>query len=377
MITTEQARILAKASDASDGLDKKSHPPPNSIRNAKTCILFLAIIWLLLLVVSGCQRQESSPYKVLDSGIWPSTNVLRKTFWLDNERILLVSNKSLMSDGGPDVMVIWNPNTGKVDLSHQLTRLICVQDGQVFFAVDNFATGEYKYYRGPIDNPQEYSPLNNNMWIDRNFECGWTLKIDRSKVPYLIKLKDDNYIEITEERLGAPVNSQGKTSYYERLDLPPVPLPVYTHIEGSHNIRFNQLRNAYFIGTRLYKPNDPYYNSMWWLSRDGHLTKVPFPKEVIWPSQGGIDMYPLRDGYLAHYNGGKTSLTDPGERGLYFFKGDHMEKVLLGAISSVSTSPDGCRAAFSYARNRKEELSRKKPYSTIRTINFCEGRKEQ
>jgi hypothetical protein len=348
-----------------------------SINNIHPCVVFFAAACLFLFILSGCQRQESGPYKIVDSEIWPSTAVSRNTFWLDNERILSVSNKSLMPDGGPDVMVIWNPDTGKVDFSHQLTGLICVQDGQVFFAGKDAATGKRKYYRGPIDSPQEYPPPDTNISIDYLFDCAWTPKTDRSKAPYLIKLKDDNYIEITEERLGAPVNSQGKTSYYERLDLPPVQLPVYTHIEGSHSIRFNQLRNSYFIGTRLYKPNDPYYNSMWWLSRDGHLTTVPFPKKIIWPSQGSIDIYPLRDGYLAHYNGGKTSVTDPGARGLYLIKGESMEKVLLGSISHVSISSDGCRAAFIYARNRKEEISRKKPYCTIKTINFCEGRKEQ
>jgi hypothetical protein len=274
-------------------------------------------------------------------------------------------------------MTIWNPDTGKVDFSHQLTNLFCVQDGQVFFANDDTTPGKFRFYRGPIDNPQEYPPPSRDMWIDKYFSCDLRPRIDRSKVPYRIQLKDDNYLEITEARLGAPVHSQGKTRYYERPDLPPMPLPVYTDIGGSYVIRFNQLRNAYLISTGVYMPGDPYCHSMWWLSRDGHLTHVPLPEKVIWPSQGGLDIFPLREGYLVQYNGGKVSVTNPGARGLYLIKGDHMEKVLVGSISGVSISPNGCRAAFSYARNIKESLSRKKPYRTVRTINFCEGRKEQ
>jgi hypothetical protein len=350
---------------------------------ALTVPLFLIIVCLFLSIftLSGCQRQESSPYKVVDSEIWPSTSGSEKTFWLDNERVVFISNKELLPRPGQTFITIWNPDTGKIDFSHQSTGLICVQDGQVFFADKNTATGKSKHYRGPIDNPQEYPPPGPDMWDDIYFNCDWRPRIDRSNFPYRIQLKDDNYLEIIEEKIAGPIKSQGKTRYYERRDLAPVLLPVYTDLVslgGSYEIRFNQLRNAYLISPGGYMPGDSYYNSMWWLSRDGHLTQVPFPEKNILPSQGLLNVFPLREGYLVEYQGGGTrSMRNTGARGLYAIKGENMEKVLLGAIHGVSISPDGCRAAFTYARHTEEYFSMKKPYRTVQTINFCEGRKEQ
>lgn len=342
-------------------------------------VLFLAVAWMLLVfcVFSGCQRQEATPYKVVDSGIWPSTSDFQRTFWLDNERVVFISKKTLSPGPGPDIITSWNPITGKVEFFHQLDGFVCTCDGQVLFWVRDTSTGKarFRYYRGPVGNVQEYPPPGLNMRIDDRFDCGWVPGSDR-KIPYRITLKGDNYIEITKESNIA--DRSRESCYYEKPGLSPTPLPVHVDIAAAHYaIRFNQLRNTYFISPALYMPGDPYYQSMWWLSRDGHLTHVPFPKKIIWPSQGSTDIYPLRDGYLAFYNGGKMSATDPGPRGLYLIKGDHMEKVLLGSIHGVSISPDGCRAAFSHARNIKEDLSRTKPYLTVKTINFCEGRKEQ
>jgi len=215
------------------------------------------------------------------------------------------------------------------------------------------------------------------MVINDRFDCDWRPKGD-GKIPLRIKLKDDNYLEITEARGGYSKSEYGKSRYYERLELPPTPLPMYAYM-GDYNISFNQLRNAYFISPTQYFPNDPYYHSLWWLQRDGTIKEepLPIPLPFVKPlpkSQskgyiyGGISFFPLRDGYLIHSNTGKINL-----RGLYFMKDQKVEKVFLGEIHGVSVSPDGCRTAFSHAKNTKEDLSQTKPYRTIKTINFCEG----
>jgi hypothetical protein len=346
-------------------------------------IVFIVTLCLLLsfFVLPGCQRQETSPYKVVDSRIWISPQGSDEhTFWIDNERVVFISNKTMAPAVGPEFMTVWSPDTGKVEFPTELKGLICVQDGQVFFTKKDVSTGATKHYRGPIDNPQEHPSPYKRVWIDRYFDCDFSQGSSRSKLPYTIKLKNDNYLEITEERICCPVQSQGKARYYERADLPPVQLPVYADLASlgnSYEIRFNQLRNAYLISPSGYVPGDSYYQSMWWLSRDGHLTQVLLPKKTIWPAQGRIDVYPLRDSYLVQYTGGKWSVTNPGASGLYLIRGDQMEKILIGSIHGVSISPDGCRAAFAYARNAKEYLSRKKPHRTVRSINFCEGRREE
>ena len=149
---------------------------------------------------------------MVDSGIWiPTAGLSDQTWWLDNERIMFNSNKAMSPGGGPEFMTIWNPITGKVEFLHQLTNLFCVQDGRVFFANEDATPGKFRFYRGPIDNPHEYPPPSRDIWIDKYFSCDLRSRIDRSNIPYRIQLKDDNYLEITEARLGAPVHSHGCT----------------------------------------------------------------------------------------------------------------------------------------------------------------------
>jgi hypothetical protein len=341
-------------------------------------ILTGVCLFLSVFLLSECKKENTSAYKVIDSGIWPYGGPIEKTFWLDNERVLFISNKTL-APGGPEskVMTIWNTKTNKIDFSHKVENITCVQNKQVFFYVKDDATGKYKNYRGTLDNPKEHPAPGPNMRIDDRFDCDWSPKFSRAKVPYKIKLKDANYLEIIEERLGAPVFSQGKTRYYETLNKPSIPLPVYVGLEGSYTIRFNQLRNAYFISTRIYKPkdipNDPYYyHSMWWMSRDGRLTQVPFPQAML---KGRLTIYPLKKEYLVDYNSGKYTATDPGDRGLWLLDGDKVLRLIVGAVHGISVSPDGCRVAFIHAKNTKEYLSWEKQYRTIKLINFCEGRK--
>jgi hypothetical protein len=66
-------------------------------------------------------------------------------------------------------------------------------------------------------------------------------------------------------------------------------------------------------------------------------------------------------------------MRDTGARGLYLMRGGSVETVLTGEIHAVSVSPDGCNAAFIHAKNTKEYLSQKKPYRTVKSINFCKG----
>ncbi|TAN41564.1 MAG: hypothetical protein EPN22_15040 [Nitrospirae bacterium] len=112
-----------------------------------------------------------------------------------------------------------------------------------------------------------------------------------------------------------------------------------------------------------------------------YIAALPIPLPFVKPlpkskskgyGYGGLSFFPLRDDYLIHSNTGRVSL-----RGLYLMKGQKVEKVLLGSIHGVSISPDGCKAAFVHARNTEEYLSQKKPYRTVKTINFCEGGSKQ
>lgn len=364
---------------AKKGARRKVACPLYHIRN---CLMLMPLV-VLMLTFSGCEKIErlkqneiAASFKRIDSGIWTYPGSSEKTYWLDNERVLMISNKTLAPTLSPEpkFMTIWNVKTGQINLSHELTTLFCAQDDIVFFGHQG------KHYRGPLESPQEHIPPDKNVRMDEDFDCDWAPMFNRANVPYKIKLKNNNYLEILKEStLTKELKpSLGESRYYESLVSPPVPLPVHVDLFGPYSIRFNQLRNAYFISPGMYAPKDSYYDSMWWLQRDGKLTHEPFPKNHPLRSQGGLRIHPLRDGYLVDYSGGGTnSMTNTGARGLYLIQGDNMQKILLGAIHAVSVSPDGCRTAFSYAKNTKEDVSRTKPYRTMQSINFCDGRIDQ
>jgi len=154
MITTEQARTLALASEAADAEVEPPCSMPHVISNVRLHTIFLVGMLLILsaFILSGCKKENASPYKVVDSGIWTYPEGLEKTFWLDNERVLVVSNQIVSPGPGSKILTIWNTKTGQVDFSHQLTGLICVQNGQVLFATKDDATGKRSHYRGPLED---------------------------------------------------------------------------------------------------------------------------------------------------------------------------------------------------------------------------------
>lgn len=353
----------------------------NASRYVKISLL-VAIIFLLI----SCKKQDViSPYKLIDSGMWISDSSEGKVWWLNNEQVLFPTNENMQPKGGSSTNVIWNLSTGQFTSIH-LQDVLCVQNGLVFYEVLDRAAGKYNFYRGTLENPIEYPRPSPNMRVDAYYNCDWAPEFSRKNTPYRVKLKDDNYLEILKgETLTKDKKVQhGEVRYFERLDLPPKPLPVYVDINKSngivsekgnlfesYSIDFNPLQNAYFISPSAFSPDDAYYHSLWWLQRDGKMTSISFPKHSSWLSRGRLYVYPLKDGYLALYKCRGKSFADSGASGLYLVKGENIEKVLLGEISGVSISPDGCRAAFSHARNTAELLSQKKPYQTIKTINFC------
>jgi len=326
------------------------------------------LLILCAVIFPGCQKENISPYKVVDSGIWTYPEGLEKTFWLDNERALFISSKNLLPEKSPKFIKIWNTKTGQVDSSHEVTHLLCVQDGQVFFAAKDEATGKRTHYRGPLDNPKEYPAPGPNMWLDDRFDCGWvptaTWRTYPDRFPYMRKLRGENYLKAVDPKTKT---SKGKSVYYPLLNSKGKEMPLYFSL---YSISYSEFLDAYVVDKGMYDPANPEMRSFWILGRDGSLKEVPFPHAML---KGRLTIYPLKHGYLADYNSGKYTNTDPGDRGLWLMDGDKALRLIVGAIHGISVSPDGCHVAFIHARNSKEYFSQTKPYRTVKTINFCEG----
>lgn len=337
--------------------------------------IFIFIALLAVIKANGCQEPEDkfiSQYDVVDSGAWvPSSN--DKTFWLDNERVLFISHDDLTPPKSQERLVTWKPATGEIEISQRARSIICVDDGQVFIATRT-EDDEPTWYRGPINDLKVHHPASSDMRFSRRFDCDWTTPNSRAAVPYKINLKGDNYLEVRKQQTVSmrEQGEYGEVVYIEKKGSPPIPLPVYAEPHGSYDINFYPYKDAYFISPSNYRPNDSYFNSVWWLSREGKTSQELLLKRLPWSSPAPLDIIPLKEGYLIHYRGGGATMTSVGPRGLYYMHGDIVKTVLWGAVHGISISPDGCSAAFVYARNTQEYLAQEMPYRTVRAINFCE-----
>lgn len=344
-----------------------------------------SVILMFLLVLCGCpgKKEASSPYKVIDSGIWITPGPEGKVFWLDNDRAVFITYTSLKPGGDAKALTIWSPKTGKIEQPFQAASVKCVNDGVIAFGAYD-ESGTYHLYRGTLNSLTDITSKNRDLWFDEYFDCNWIPARAISKPPYFYKLKDDNWLEIIKKESGNRLD-KGEMRYYESREKPPVKLPLYADTNGYYRIRYNTLRNAYFISPSQYYPDDSYYHSLWWLHRDGTITEepLPIPLSFVKPlpkpqpkgsGRGMFEFFPLKEGYMIDSGlGGVTTMTSVGSSGLYLLKDNKIEPVLLGQVGGVSISPDGCQAIFSYSKTLRERESKTMPYRTVRYINFCEG----
>jgi hypothetical protein len=240
---------------------------------------------LLILVVvaalcTGCSKKnEASEYKVVDSGVWSAESTNPKTVWLDNDRVVFVSTKTLNPGPDPKFLTIWNTSTGMVELSHQVTGLACGRNGQVFFTTKNDATGKRNHYRGPIENSQEHPAPNPDMHLDDIIDCDWVPKATWStsplSYPHTRKLREENHFTTVERNTPT---SKGKVIYYEMPGSEGKEMPLYLL---SKNISYSEFLDAYMVDNGLYDSSNQERGLFLILERSGNLKDVPFPKSML------------------------------------------------------------------------------------------------
>jgi len=285
---------------------------------------------------------------------------------------------------------VFNIATGKVE-STPLQSFICVRDGQVFYTVRDKETDKVTYYRGPLGeavehpNPDGISSVqiqDHSMVMDTVFDCDWVPKenYNDKPLPHRRKLRGENYLEVREKRTKlleyekrprdrkreqetGDTGSEGKLIYHQNTSDAgrQVPFSVFA---------YSEYLDAYVVGRNYFDPRYVETRSFWILQRNGDLKEVPYAKNWL---KGRSDIYPVKPGFLIHYTDGPITQTDHGDRGLYLMRGQQVQRLIIGTFGHVSVSPDGCKAAIIHARNIKENLSVKKPYRTLKYIDFCQG----
>lgn len=330
-------------------------------------VLLITFLSVLVVAASGCKKAESPrSYKVIDTGMW-TAEPGGPIKWLDNERVLFPSNEKLAPGGGPARMTVWKPATGQVEFFQPWRASVCVEDGQVVYGVTDATGKNVTYYRGPVENPQEYPAPRPNMHIKRNFGCGWAENDSRVGLrsgPYLIKMKEENYIEIINSIND--LNDGGRIAvYHERKEAKPIQLPFLLDGKDNYQPEFIEWRNAYLVSPNHYHPNKPLH--LWWLERDGRVQEEPLPASLPFPIEGGIDFFPTPNGIFIHYNGGDLKK----DRGGYFLKDGRIDRIFSDTARGIELSPDGCRVVFDHAEHFRDYLSRARPHRTLKMINFC------
>lgn len=361
----------------------------------RPCALLFVVAWLLLsaFFFLECEAQENentTPYKVVDSGMWAwDSGEGAQSWWINNEQVLFPSNEKLQPNGGPKQMMIWNVSTGQV-VPSQLRSVICVREGQVFFGKRNQPNDKVTYYRGPLNNPKEHPAPGPDMWIDSRFNCDWQVKNSRANIPYRIQLKGNNYIEVVEGKpdpggwpqetsgdkrskqsqprvnkaqIGGPV--LGKVIYYEQSGKKGVELPFQLGGWNGYDIQHIEWRNAYLVKPHQYYIDKPIH--LWWLEPNGKVYEELLPEKYPFPAAGGIDFFPVKAGILVRYSGGSPFGSDGG----YLIHERKVDRIFKNAAHEQAVSPDGCRVVFVHARNTEEYFSQTIPYRTLKLINFC------
>jgi hypothetical protein len=283
----------------------RNHLPEWGV-TVKPCIQIFAVLCMLLsaFIFLSCEAQENentTKYKVVDTGMWVMDDGgLPEPWWLDNERVMFPTNEKMQPDSGPKTMMIWNVSTEQV-VPSQISSVICVREGQVFYENKDQSI----YYRGLLDNPKEHDAPGPDMRIDQRYDCDWVPKSSRANIPYKLKLKGENYLEVIEgkpDQSGTPrenLNNKRSSSrpshgkggpqlntvvYYEHPGSKAIELPFKLGGYNGYDIKYIEWRKAYLV-----KPDQYYIDKpirLWWLEPNGKVYEEPLPDKFPFPAGG-------------------------------------------------------------------------------------------
>lgn len=324
-----------------------------------------------------------SDYKVVDSGFWVGSD--KRTFWLDNHRVLFRTKPSLSPEGGSkSILAAWDTSTGKIDFAHAWhirNRVLCVKK-EKFVYIKRDESFNWTYHQGTLKQSEPYPPPLKNMTFDRFFDCRWEIKPHYITGDYTYRttpLCGENYLEIVRE-VDDPTPVPGhhkeeknyerpaafEVEYYSHKGAKGILLPIrFGGISGCdfHNIRYMEWKNAYFLSTSQYYDDVPL--KVYWLDTQGQLSKIELPKELPFPETSPISIYPVRAGLLVLIGG------YPKGPGAYLVTEKKAIPLINYPVNIASISPDGCKASFAHTTNMRKFGYWRDKDRTIKIIDFC------
>jgi hypothetical protein len=349
--------------------------------------LLLALLLLASKVTMANPEYEAvaSPYPILDSDFLVSDR--NETFWLDDYRVLFVGShkkKPLTLDEpriGHFGIYIWDTRTNTVNMYREkVYGHLCYEDGWIHYT--DSLVRPYRFAAGLMGKEQLITLATREeerqFFAEHFFSkttCRYhersdfiTTQIPRRHIVPLVK--SGNYMTVAQrtQQPGEALFFKTGGSSGERMPFDLDDFDV-THIK---RYAFNKLYLIIpFFGDRVRRKKWEEANCApaWWLGEDGVSIEFCIPAGP-WYAQASILLAPLRNGMaiISHY----VSDNRPSAGGLYFANdGEHM-KLVDGWVHSPSTSPSGCKLAFTHAPDLEAQFyNTGRNKTSLKMIDFC------
>ena len=348
----------------------------------------LRVVLILLVMTVSSQLVEggepASPYPIVDSGVWASTNWSGDVYWLDNERVLFLGSE----DGKPvakehEALVLWDTTKNSVTIQKHNISSLCYRNGIVLLGqkIDNPAGGPWKYrfFRGPLGEEQPYGQDSKDLPDDLNCRAVKTnAGHDRGHAGRYL-LEGHGYLDLGDKRASPRMNPP--VMFFKGKDSEGLALPF--GVRQVERIDYVDFKGAYFLYEWFFNSSTgvvkiPWPNSsshpVWWLTPEGKVTEERILSGV-WNNGGSVRFDPTKKGVAITFHGGFKSYSDPGTQGVYLVREDgKVQKILTGFAIRVGVSPDGCKIAFSHAPNLEaDRRPNDKNRRTLKMIDLCAG----
>lgn len=350
-----------------------------SILRADNAYAF-STVWGSIQTFFDVRRGPPSKYRLYDSRTVAHTfgPGASQFFWINDEELLFVpmqitpDARSPTKERATFSIARWNIRSGEItrlkEFGTGFPRL-CLFEGYVSIRVERDGR-QSEAYHGPLGSERQDDPK-------RAFHRELCRPADMlPKLPAwtegrrILRLQslDAGFVDFGE--LQKPFDSVALHFYkYGARQDQGIPLPWQSR-KILNTLQYFDFRKAYFVRGYLFSsdPRDaplPVY----WLYTDGRVEKIADVPSGPWGLASSA-VTPFKDGILVASSKFRAA-TDLSDAGLFLLKNNQIEKLVTGWIEglAVMVSPDGCKAAFTYA----PQITAKQ--GVLRAMDLCEGGK--
>ena len=296
-------------------------------------------------------------------------------FWINNEQVLFLAVQAIAEHGTSSkerldyTVSSWNTRTGEVfKVKHfgENAPRICYYEGQVLYEARR-KDGSFVTYHGKIGeldravDSREYGRTLCRRLDDIPKMPSWTKDRETRRLERL----SDGFIDYGERQKWMENTPVRLYRYGENQEAGKL-LPLGRR-EISWRLPYYEFKDAYFVESHYPQHPRPRHvpYPVFWLYRDGRVEKIAEIPWGPWRSSASFFVFPAKPGLVLYSHNARNEF-DIAHAGLYLLH-KKVEQVLRGWVVGLAVAPDGCKLAFTYARN----MTRKN--NVLQVMNLCAG----